>query len=154
MLKWIVGHSAEGGVLPADTNFIAVHEGICAHIRVENGHIHNRIQWNLTLQGFLFASYALALGKDANLTIASQFVRVVVLVGILSCLVTLLGLYSAYHSINLNKKLWISNEAALAPIGTRPFSDPWPALLGRLPATMTILVLLFAWAQISQIKLL
>jgi hypothetical protein len=154
MLKWIVGHHAGGETLPQGTDLDKAYEGIRAYLRLENAHIQNRIQWNLTLQGFLFASFALALGKDANPRVAVPFVRVVVMVGILSCLVTLLGLYAAYHSMNRSKKLWLANEAALAPKGARPFSDPWPSLLGRLPATLTMLVLLFAWVELSRIPLL
>jgi hypothetical protein len=65
--------------------------------------------------------------------------------------VTLLGLFAAYHSMNSCKRLWLSNEANFERLAARPFSDAWPSLLGRLPATLIVIMLLVAWIRLSNL---
>ncbi len=155
LLKWVVGHSAQcdDPMIPIDdSNGLVRHKAIAEGIAAENKHIENRVIWNLTLQGFLFASYAIALGA-AKIPLAAKqrFVEIVAAVGALSCVVTLLGLYAAYRSINYYKRLWLSHSSALGKFAAPPFSSPWPSFLGRLPSTLMAIVLLGSWWFLLQL---
>jgi hypothetical protein len=147
----LVGHRPEVGVpitVGKETEFaLSLITGIAA----ENKHIENRFQWNLGLQGFLFASYAIAIGKGPVTRTANEFSDIVALVGLISAAATFIGLWAAYAAINRMKAIWLGAEAQLDPVSARPFSDPWPSLLGRLPSTVITLTIFYAWFRMDKL---
>lgn len=148
-IKWVVGHSTttDREIFPVvEVNAESQAQSISAGIASENKHIENRVQWNLALQGFLYASYAIAVSAEKTpYEVRKQFVTIISSVGLSSCLITALGIYAAYRSINIYKKIWLSHYKVLILKSAPPFSHPLPSLLGRLPATLMVLVLGVAW---------
>jgi hypothetical protein len=145
LIKVLVGHEAKGDSIPETADADKVAEQIRANLSGEHGNLNSRIQWNLTLQGFLFAGYAVAFTNPANALDAGRIVFVIPLVGAISSFMTLVGVYAAYRSINAFKRAWLANEGRFKLQGTRPFSDPVTSLLGRLSSFVGPFVVLCAW---------
>lgn len=143
LIKWVVGHSTttDRQIFPVnECNAESQAQSIAAGIASENKHIENRVQWNLALQGFLYASYAIAVSAEKTpYEVRKQFVTIISSVGLWSCGITALGIYAAYRSINIYKKFWLSNYKQLIEKSAPPFSHPVPSFLGRLPATLMVL---------------
>lgn len=111
----------------------------------ESAAIGNRMQWSLTIQGFLFASHALSDSwKDSHALAVG---------GILVAFVSLIGALAAYSNINRIKREWYNHSAEKlenSPLGktiVQPFADPCPSLWGRVPALGTPFVVTWIWVK-------
>src|SRR5688572_6592029 len=109
-IKALVGHEAKGDLIPETAEADKVAGQIRANLAGEHGNLNSRIQWNLTLQGFLFAGYAVALTNPATALEAGRIAFVIPWVGAISSFMTLVGVYAAYRSINAFKRAWLANE--------------------------------------------
>jgi hypothetical protein len=147
-IKVLVGHEAKGDLIPERANAEKAADQIRANLSGEHGNLNSRIQWNLTLQGFLFAGYAVAFTNTTAAADAGRISFVIPLVGAISSFMTLVGVYAAYRSINAFKRAWLANEGRFKLQGARPFSDPVTSLLGRLSSFVGPFVVLCAWCYL------
>jgi len=126
-------------------NPVEYSRSIFEQISVEHKHVENRFQWNLGLQGFLFASYAIAISESMEITAATAFADIVSRVGMTASAITLLGIVVAYSALNRKKVIWLSNKEALKSVATEPFSGRWTSLLGRVPSVGITVTIMVAW---------
>lgn len=149
LVEWLVGHRPQQDVAVDSNHAKDLAASISSAIAAENKHVENRFQWNLGLQGFLFASYAIAVGKEKPSELVNKFADIVALVGLTSASVTFIGVGAAYLAINRLKSQWLGGCQQLDPISARPFSEPWPSLIGRLPSTVITAIIFYAWFRLD-----
>jgi hypothetical protein len=155
LIAYVVGHRKSASLERKNiTDAAGIAAAISGAITSENKHIELRFQWNLGLQGFLFASYAIAIGQSAsaaNKQIIKGFADTIATVGMLSCGITVFGLYAAYRAINEQKMIWLSNEEELNKNSSAPFSEIWPSFIGRIPSIGITLTILWAWTRLDSL---
>lgn len=151
----LVGHRVSKREMEKSiTDCSGVAASITAGIASENKHIESRFQWKLGLQGFLYASYALAIGRSdegSDPNVIEGFADIVSMIGLWSCGITLLGLLAAFTSINFYKMQWLSHKAKLDKVSVRPFSGTIPSLAGRIPSLGITAVLFWGWLRLESL---
>ena len=126
-------------------------ERIAKEIAAEHTLVAARMTWNLSFQGFLFAAFAFAVGRqttsspDPRLEI---FLGALPVAGLVTAALTFLGVLAAFTQINGLKRAWFANEAALKALGPRPFSHWFGGLIGRLPSVGITGILIWCWCQL------
>lgn len=128
-------------------------EFIAKEIAAEHTLITTRMTWNLSFQGFLFAGYALAIGRldsaAERARVIYNFINVISVAGILTASAALVGILAAFTQINAHKRFWFANHAALQTVGPRPFSHWFGGFLGRIPALVITATIIWAWLSLG-----
>jgi hypothetical protein len=136
-------HITEPPALDAETEY-RVSEAIAKQIEVEQGLVATRLNWNLTFQGFMVASYALVATADASAP-ARNFIHVTItLVGFVVALATLMGILASSRQSTYLKQHW-DNIFSKGTIYPRPFSSGDGSKLGRIPSRALCGALMFMW---------
>jgi hypothetical protein len=123
-------------------------ERLGREIASEHALIAARMTWNLSLQGFLFAAFALALktpsseGSNAGL---EKLVSLLPLAGLFTAVLSVVGMLAAFIRINALKRVWYANAPVFEAYGPRPFSTWYGGAMGRLPAGAIGIALIACW---------
>lgn len=121
---------------------------ISDEIRKESDLIASRMNWNLTFQGFLFASYALTFGGGTPQTAQLRLQDALPWAGLMVAAAALIGIVAAYHQINRHKRKWLAKAEEIRKVAPQPFSGPGGSLVGRLPPLMACGALIFVWGRL------
>jgi hypothetical protein len=123
----------------------AVAQAIAIQIGVEQQHMAARMNWNLTFQGFMIASYALVATADGSAPARNFIQATITLAGFAVSLATLFGVLAASRQSSYLKSHWmhVLGEDCIYP---RPFSVGKGSLWGRLPSRGICIALMIMWA--------
>jgi hypothetical protein len=125
-------------------------ERIAKEIVAEHTLVAARMTWNLSFQGFLFAAFALAIGRQATNNPDPRleiFLGALPVAGLVTAALTFVGVLAAFTQINGLKRAWFANEAELKAVGPRPFSHWFGGFMGRLPSVGITGILIWCWYQ-------
>lgn len=122
----------------------AVAEAVATQIAVEQNLVAARLNWNLTFQGFMIASYALVATADGSAPARKFIHTTITLAGFVVALATLFGVLAASQQSKYLKDHWLLHlgENSIYP---RPFSVGKGSLWGRLPARVMCGALMAMW---------
>jgi len=117
---------------------------VAAQIQAEQQLVAARLNWNLTFQGFMIASYALVATADGSAP-ARQFIHgTITVAGFFVAAATLAGIVASSRQSNYLKEHWLRVLGADS-IYPRPFASGNGSLLGRLPARVICWALMLMW---------
>lgn len=155
LMDWLVGTKPDkprGIEVPngedGEVDLRGFNSVISKDIDREGAVIANRMTWNLTFHGLLFAS--LALSTKSRFVIEMQ--NLLPVTGALAAGSALVGIIAAYSHINKIKRRWYSaavTNTNLGEIDPQPFAHPVASLFGRVPPVATCGVLLFVWCKLG-----
>jgi hypothetical protein len=117
------------------------YEYIAHQINREDTLINNRMTWVLQLNGFIFASMALA-GKELPLLYQRYFTLALPTIAFIATFAGLLSIKAAFRQLDYLKDLW---KPALYPNWPRPYGDLQSSRHGSLGAIVLLWVLLASW---------
>lgn len=145
------------GTRKADSDGIATSEPedyldrLTHGIETEHDLIKGRMGWNLTFQGFLFASYGVVLNEQAEKghDKVAEFIQIIPSVGLVASLAALVGVSAAFNRINGLKRDWRLRKKELAPLGPQPFSGWVGDAVGRLPPLIITILVASAWIRLG-----
>ena len=122
------------------------YEYIAHQINREDSLVNSRMTWVLQLNGFLFATLALA-GKDFALNVQLQHLLLILIsaVGIAVTLSGLMGVQAAHLQLTDLKACWTQERF---PNWPRPFGNPLAHRLGQWPSRLPLTVLSISWTII------
>jgi hypothetical protein len=133
------------------------------YIKHEDELIHQRLSWNLTLQGFLFTAYGLTFsmlsnpGGDPTVKAHLHFIHCVFpVVGGLVALLSLLSILAAQNSLNGLREEWLKHidkeSVEMLPGLTgagRSFANTW----GKMPQIGIPIVIVAAWCALLYVAI-
>ncbi len=126
----------------------AFRDALVREIAAENALVTNRMSWNLTFQGFLFAGFGVALGDRALSSLTSVFLAVLPVAGLVTAISAYVGMRAAFAQIDVLKGIW-HDRPQLGLWGPQPFSDPRGDYAGRIPAHSMVAVLVAGWVVLG-----
>ena len=120
-------------------------------ITKEEGLIHSRLTWMLTLQGFLFLSLVGASRTDVEQHAAIALLRIIPWLGIASAVLAFVGVVGAYLSIDniksLRNKFKTDNALENEPPGHGTLIA---SFLGRVCSLGFSMLIVLAWIELSR----
>jgi hypothetical protein len=124
---------------------------LAREIGAEHALVTARMTWTLSLQGFLFTAFALAMNVGA--TAASDdrldtLLCVLPIAGLVTAALGLVGMGAAFVRINALKRIWHANSIAFKQTGPQPFSTTLGGFAGRLPPVAISLALIGCWSAL------
>ena len=126
---------------------------VADQLAAERELVASRLNWNLTFQGFMIASYALVATADASEP-ARQIIQAAISIsGFFVAAATLAGVLAASGQSDYLKRHWLKvmGEDSIYP---RPFSVSRGSLLGRLPPRVICIALMGMWCVLQGASLL
>jgi hypothetical protein len=168
-LDWILGWWVVDKILATrpDEKVVVEPEKACIYaerlgreIASEHTLVAARMTWNLSLQGFLFAAFALALknpssalalrnpSSDGSTVRLDELLHLLPMAGLFTAVLSVVGMLAAFIRINALKRIWYANEGVLEAYGPRPFSTWYGGAMGRLPAGAIGVALIACWWQL------
>ncbi|MDX1955185.1 MAG: hypothetical protein SFU20_06590 [Chitinophagaceae bacterium] len=115
-------------------------------IAAEQTLINNRMTWMMTFQGFLFATYAVAMNKENDVNTSELIFFIIPLAGMFMAFFSIFGLIAAHFAIDGIKAKF--NKLNLEGGLVAPFSKSWTAILGRIGAFSFPIVIIITWIVI------
>lgn len=135
-----------------DERKFAIAQAVAKQIETEQGLTANRLNWNLTFQGFMLASYALVATAETSDPNRDWVHAIIIAAGIIVSLATLLGVHASRMQSSDLKVFW--NESGLDETGhPRPFSRKEISMIGRLPPYLICGVVAIMWLALISIDL-
>lgn len=131
----------------------AIAQAIAKQIELEQGLTANRLNWNLTFQGFMLASYALVATAETSDPNRDWVHAIIITAGVVVSLATLLGVHASRMQSSDLKAFWLEN--GLDETGhPRPFSRKEVSAVGRLPPYLICGVVALMWIALISIDLI
>jgi hypothetical protein len=139
----------EGGeVMLAPEREAAIANAIAAQIGTEQQLMAARMNWNLTFQGFMIASYALVATAEGSAPARELIQGSIIAVGFLVALATLFGVLAASRQSSYLKEHW-TRVLGSDSVFPRPFSIGRGSLWGRLPSRGICASLMLLWIALA-----
>jgi hypothetical protein len=138
-------------ILPSlgSQDYLELHRTINEQIRREQELIQQRITWILTFQGFLFASYGVALqATNNNKIVAADFLQALPIAGLVTAFSVLVGVLAAFRQVNAHKREWLAYEQEILLKAVKPFSDFWGSVSGRIPILAVPICIIYTWCKL------
>ena len=132
---------------PASPSLAEIAGAIAEQIKVEQELSSRRLNWNLTFQGFMIASYALVATAERYEAAHPWIQLVIVSAGAFVSWYTLKGLRASWGQRDFVKSFWSDDlEASGIP---RPFSKGPVSVDGRLPARRICEIIVGMWVLLG-----
>ncbi len=125
-------------------------DAISRQFEIEQGLIASRLNWNLTFQGFMIASYALVATAETSDPARFWIHGVITLVGFLVAASTWAGIEASSRRTSALRGHWFRVVGADSPF-PRPFSERGGSLMGRLPPRFICGSLILMWTALSAV---
>ncbi|MBO6902961.1 MAG: hypothetical protein JJ864_16605 [Rhizobiaceae bacterium] len=125
-------------------------EAISRQFEIEQRLIASRLNWNLTFQGFMIASYALVATAETSDPARFWIHGVITLVGLLVAASTWSGIEASSMRTTALRQHWFRVVGADSPF-PRPFSERGGSLMGRLPPRALCASLILMWAALGAV---
>ncbi len=121
---------------------------IASELAAERELVATRLNWNLTFQGFMIASYALVATAEASDPARNTIQLAITTSGFVVAAATLAGVLAASRQSDYLKRHWIKimGEDSIYP---RPFSTSKGSWLGRLPPRVICGCLMAMWCVLQ-----
>lgn len=132
-------------IAAADQAFkFRVAEAVAQQIAAEQTLVAARLNWNLTFQGFMIASYALVAAAPTTSPTREVIQITIIFAGVIVALATLAGLRAASEQSNYLRQHWARFVGADSHY-PRPFAEGRGKLSGRLPSRVICGALILMW---------
>jgi hypothetical protein len=92
--------------LADDADIDAVRGTFISQIEIEDGLVAQRMGWMLQFNGFLIASYGLALKEGSDVAPISNFLASIPLIGLAVSILSLLGIWAAESAAYSKRREW------------------------------------------------
>ena len=121
---------------------------VAAQLAAERELVSARLNWNLTFQGFMIASYALVATAQASEPARQIIQSAITISGFVVAGATLVGVLAASRQSDYLKNHWmrVLGEDSVYP---RPFSASGGSRLGRLPPRVICIALMAMWCVLQ-----
>ena len=121
---------------------------VAEQLAAERDLISSRLNWNLTFQGFMIASYALVATAAASQPAKHVIQSAITISGFIVAAATLAGVVAASRQSDYLKKHWfrVIGEESIYP---RPFSKGAGSKIGRLPPRVICGALMLMWCVLQ-----
>lgn len=121
---------------------------VADQLAAERELVASRLNWNLTFQGFMIASYALVATADASEPARQVIQSAITMSGLVVAGATLAGVRAASRQSDYLKQHWfkVMGEDSIFP---RPFSVSTGSRLGRLPPRVICGALMAMWCVLQ-----
>lgn len=136
---------------PAEHDKVEIAKAIGAQIGVEQSLVASRLNWNLTFQGFMIASYALVATAATTAPSRDLIQNIIIAAGVVVSLATLLGILASRGQSSYLKKFWME-EGIDASGFPRPFSQSGGSFLGRIPPILICVTIIAMWLALLVIN--
>ncbi|MDZ4371602.1 MAG: hypothetical protein U1C74_09310 [Phenylobacterium sp.] len=124
-----------------------VAEAVAHQITAEQNLVSARLNWNLTFQGFMIASYALVSTADVSSPKRSLIQFTIIVAGLVVTAATLAGVMASAAQRSALRKHWQDVVADRTDF-PRPFVEGGNTLLGRSPAFVICITIIAMWAAL------
>ena len=132
---------------PAEHDKVEIAKAIAAQIGFEQGLVAARLNWNLTFQGFMIASYALVATAATTAPSRELIQSIIISAGVVVSLATLLGILASRNQSSYLKKFW-EKQGVDASGFPRPFADSSGSFLGRIPPILICVTIIAMWLSL------
>ena len=121
---------------------------VAEQLAAERELVSTRLNWNLTFQGFMIASYALVATAEASEPARLIIQSAITISGFIVAAATLAGVLAASRQSDYLKKHWVRvmGEESIYP---RPFSTGSGSRIGRLPPRVICAALMLMWCVLQ-----
>ncbi len=127
-----------------DENKLTIAKAVAEQIGVEQAVVANRLSWNLTFQGFMIASYALVATSAFTEPSRTWIHLIIIVAGILVSVSTFIGVWASRLQSSQLKRHWDEQNLDISGY-PRPFAEPLPSLLGRIPPFLICFTISAMW---------